>query len=225
VIYFPIPNQPIKSLTNTHNTQNENSFQLNAVGFSGHNDADMLEIGNGNLTLAESRSHFAFWAAMKSPLIIGTELDILATDHVAILANKGLLAFSQDAVFGGPATPFKWGVNADWTFNGSNPAEYWSGASVMGTLVLMMNTLDQNATRSVDFAEIPELGEMVRKLEVTRDVTGLEMRPAHVAFEVRDLWTGEDLGCVEGGLSVGLESHDTAALLVMGACEARKFEA
>ena len=37
----------------------------------------MLEIGNGNLTIAESRSHFAFWVAMKSPLIIGTALDKL----------------------------------------------------------------------------------------------------------------------------------------------------
>jgi len=84
---------------------NENSFQLNAVGFWGHNDPDMLEVGNGNLTLAESRTHFAFWAAMKSPLIIGTALDTLPADHVTILANKGLLAFNQDNTFGAPATP------------------------------------------------------------------------------------------------------------------------
>jgi alpha-galactosidase len=51
---------------------NENSFYLNSVNFWGHNDADMLEIGNGDLTMAESRSHFALWAAMKSPLLIGT---------------------------------------------------------------------------------------------------------------------------------------------------------
>jgi alpha-galactosidase len=73
----------------------------------------MLEIGNGNLTIAESRSHFAFWAAAKSPLIIGTALDGLPADHVAILKNKYLLAFHQDPVYGGPATPYKWGVNPD----------------------------------------------------------------------------------------------------------------
>jgi alpha-galactosidase len=49
-----------------------NSFLMNTVGFWGHSDADMLQIGNGNLTLPESRYHFALWAAMKSPLIIGT---------------------------------------------------------------------------------------------------------------------------------------------------------
>ena len=32
----------------------------------------MLEVGNGALTAAETRTHFAFWAAMKSPLLIGT---------------------------------------------------------------------------------------------------------------------------------------------------------
>jgi len=205
---------------------NENSFQLNAVGFTGHNDADMLEIGNGNLTLEESRTHFAFWAAMKSPLIIGTALDVLPADHIAILSNPGLLKFSQDPLIGTPATPFKWGVNPNWTFNGSNPAEYWSGASSNGTLVLMMNTLDFNATRSASFAEIPEMKEVVERLE-RRGGAELEKRQGKpgAAFEVTDLWTGESLGCVEGGLSVSLGSHDTAALLVGGPCETRTFRA
>lgn len=51
---------------------NENSFKMNYVGFWGHPDPDMLEIGNGDLTTAENRAHFALWAIMKSPLIIGT---------------------------------------------------------------------------------------------------------------------------------------------------------
>jgi len=194
---------------------NENTFQLNAVGFFGHNDPDMLEVGNGNLTLAETRTHFAFWAAMKSPLIIGTELDILPADHVAILANKGLLAFNQDPTFGGPATPFKWGVNPDWTFNATNPAEYWSGASEKGTLVLMMNTLAASETRAAEFSEVPELVGRVGKLEVKQKA----------AFLVEDVWTGRSLGCVEGGLSSVLESHDTAVFLVGEACEAKEFRA
>jgi alpha-galactosidase len=55
---------------------NENSFLLNAVDFWGHNDADILEVGNGALTAAETRTHFAFWAAMKSPLLIGTNVNL-----------------------------------------------------------------------------------------------------------------------------------------------------
>jgi len=199
---------------------NENSFQLNAVGFTGHNDADMLEIGNGNLTLPESRSHFAFWAAMKSPLIIGTELDILPADHVAILANKGLLAFSQDSTFGAPATPFKWGVNPDWTFNATNPAEYWSGESEKGILVLMLNTEAGNETRGVEFSEVPELEETVKRVEAVGGGGN-----SKAAFLVENLWTGESLGCVESKLEVVLESHDTAAFLVGKACEAKSFKA
>jgi alpha-galactosidase len=182
---------------------NENSFLLNSVDFWGHNDADMLEVGNGNLTIAETRSHFAFWAAMKSPLIIGTELDKLPADHVAILANKYLLAFSQDEYYGKPATPYKWGVNPQWTFNGTNPAEYWSGASSQGVLVLMLNSLGHDAMREVKWDEVPHLEER-----------------SH-AYHVVDVWTGEDLGCVEGGVSRMLESHDTAALLVGKTCTAR----
>jgi alpha-galactosidase len=186
---------------------NENSFLLNSVDYWGHNDADMLEIGNGNLTMAESRSHFALWAAMKSPLLIGTALDKLPADLVTILANKYLLAFNQDERYGGPATPYKWGVNPDWTFNGSYPAEYWSGASSQGVLVLMLNSLAYNATREAKWAEVPQL------------------RKGSHAYQVTDVWTGKDLGCVEGGMSRMLESHDTAAFLVGKKCRAQGWKA
>lgn len=51
---------------------NENSFLMNYANFWGYPDPDMLEVGNGNLTLPENRAHFALWAMMKAPLIIGT---------------------------------------------------------------------------------------------------------------------------------------------------------
>ncbi|RQM07662.1 hypothetical protein DH86_00001688 [Scytalidium sp. 3C] len=183
---------------------NENSFQLNSVNFWGHNDADMLEVGNGNLTLAETRSHFGFWAAMKSPLIIGTALDQLPSDHVAILANKHLIAFSQDQKYGGPATPYKWGVNPDWTFNYTNPAEYWSGQSTSGTLVMALNSLNVNATRDIKWSEVPEL----KKGD---------------AYEVTDVWSGQNLGCVEKGVSRELEPHDNIALVVGKKCNPRHW--
>jgi len=36
----------------------------------------MLENGNGNLTLAEERSHFTAWALTKSPLLVGTDVSV-----------------------------------------------------------------------------------------------------------------------------------------------------
>jgi alpha-galactosidase len=179
---------------------NENSFLLNNVNFWGHNDADMLEIGNGNLTLAESRSHFAFWAAMKSPLIIGTNLETLPTTHLNILKNKYLLSFNQDGEYGGPATPYKWGTNPEWTFNATIPAEYWSGESTQGVLVLALNALETSATRAIMWSEIPQLNT------------------SSGAFMITDIWTGKSLGCVKSGIKVKVESHDTAGYMIGEDC-------
>jgi len=179
---------------------NDNSFLLNSVDFWGHNDADMLEVGNGNLTLEENRSHFAFWAAMKSPLIIGTALDELSTELVDVLKNKYLLAFSQDEVFGKPAAPYKWGINPDWTWNSTNPAEYWSGESGNGTLVLAFNPLGMEEMKEILWSEVPQLAG------------------GGGGFEVTDIWTGEVLGCVVRGINRTVASHDTAGFMVGRGC-------
>ncbi|KAL2010758.1 hypothetical protein VTN00DRAFT_6565 [Thermoascus crustaceus] len=199
---------------------NENSFLMNTVDFWGHNDPDMLEVGNGNLTLAENRAHFALWAAMKSPLIIGTALDSIDESHLSILKNTLLLTFNQDPVIGRPAFPYKWGYNPDWTFDPAHPAEYWSGpsAALQGTLVLMLNSEDEAAVRTAAWDEVPELKE---KMRVGRRSSRLGRRGAggeDVGFRVMDAWTGRDLGCVRGRYSVELESHDAAVLVVGERC-------
>ncbi|KAF2086364.1 glycoside hydrolase family 27 protein [Saccharata proteae CBS 121410] len=181
---------------------NENSFHMNDVDFFGHSDADMLEVGNGNLTLQERRSHFALWAAMKSPLLIGTALDGLAEENVKVLLNRYLLAFSQDRVYGKPAMPYKWGTNPDWTFDPERPAEYWAGESGNGTLVLMLNTDNSTVTRTASWAEIP----------------GLETGGS---YEVVDAWEDKSLGCVKGGYEAEIAAHDTAVILVKEECGCR----
>lgn len=55
------------------------------------------------------------------------------------------------------------------------------------------------ATRTAVWSEIPGLEEGGR-------------------FNVVDVWTGEDLGCVEDEYSVNLKKHDAAVLLVKGTC-------
>jgi alpha-galactosidase len=180
---------------------NQNSFYLHNTDFWGHSDADMLEVGNDGLTVQECRSHFALWAAMKSPLLIGTDLAKISDEMVDILKNQYLLAFNQDDVFGKPAMPYKWGTNPDWTFNASYPAEFWSGASQQGTLVLMFNPHNSTRTKCAVWAEIPQLKKTM----------------AH-AYVVTDVWTGEDLGCVQRSVEVDVEPHDTAAFLIGDAC-------
>jgi alpha-galactosidase len=53
----------------------------------GYNDWDMLEVGNGNLTLEEKRSHFALWATLILTFIIGTPLDGIKPSILEILGH------------------------------------------------------------------------------------------------------------------------------------------
>jgi hypothetical protein len=38
-----------------------------------------VQVGNGDLTLGMQRAHFALWAVIKAPLLIGADLRRLAT--------------------------------------------------------------------------------------------------------------------------------------------------
>ena len=80
------------------NAHANNHWAPNSKPGVGYNDADMLEIGNGDLTLAEQRSHFALWCLMKSPLIIGADVTTLAKESLAILKNAALIAVNQDSL-------------------------------------------------------------------------------------------------------------------------------
>jgi alpha-galactosidase len=63
----------------------------------GHwNDPDMLEVGNGKLTLAENRSHFSMWAILAAPLIAGNDLSKMTPEVKAILTNRDVIAIDQD---------------------------------------------------------------------------------------------------------------------------------
>jgi alpha-galactosidase len=63
----------------------------------GHwNDPDMLEVGNGKLTLAENRSHFSLWAMLAAPLLAGNDLPNMKTDIKSILTNRDVIAIDQD---------------------------------------------------------------------------------------------------------------------------------
>ena len=65
----------------------------------GHwNDPDMLEVGNGKLSLAENRSHFSMWALLAAPLLAGNDLPNMKPEIKAILTNTDVIAIDQDAL-------------------------------------------------------------------------------------------------------------------------------
>jgi alpha-galactosidase len=70
---------------------------LAAYAGPGHwNDPDMLEVGNGKLTLAENRAHFSMWAILAAPLLAGNDLPNMKPEIKAILTNKDVIAINQD---------------------------------------------------------------------------------------------------------------------------------
>jgi alpha-galactosidase len=177
---------------------NQASFLWNSTNFWGHSDWDMLEVGNGALTIEENRSHFAMWCALKSPLIIGTPLDSIKKPILEILTNKELIDFNQDTVYGASAMPYKWGYNKDWTSDIVHPAEYWVGISVEGLHVFLLNTQDKAASMRTTFSEIP----------------GLMTTNTEAEYLVHDMWTGKDLGIFKGGIQQEVKTHDIAALRI-----------
>lgn len=63
------------------------------------NDPDMLFVGTGDFDathLTEAKSHFAIWAMVNSPLIIGYDLRKLTPELLAIFGNADIVALNQD---------------------------------------------------------------------------------------------------------------------------------
>ncbi|GKT95415.1 glycoside hydrolase family 27 protein [Colletotrichum tofieldiae] len=54
----------------------------------GFNDLDMMIIGNGKLTTAQERTHFAIWAIAKSPIILGTDISKLSNAQISLVTNR-----------------------------------------------------------------------------------------------------------------------------------------
>jgi alpha-galactosidase len=75
------------------------SQQAGLEGYAGPghwNDPDMLEVGNGRLSLAENRSHFSMWAMLAAPLLAGNDLSHMTPEIKAILTNRDVIAIDQD---------------------------------------------------------------------------------------------------------------------------------
>lgn len=63
------------------------------------NDPDMLFIGKGDFDadhLTEARSHFALWAMLNAPLLIGADLRSTPQPLIDIFGNADLIALNQD---------------------------------------------------------------------------------------------------------------------------------
>jgi alpha-galactosidase len=63
------------------------------------NDPDMLYIGAGDFDsahLEQARSHFALWAIINAPLLMGTDLSVAPSSLMEVFGNADIIAVNQD---------------------------------------------------------------------------------------------------------------------------------
>jgi alpha-galactosidase len=68
------------------------------AGPGGWDDPDMLEVGNGGMTLEEYRTHMTWWSMLSAPLLLGNDVRNMTPEIKALLTNKEVIAVDQDAL-------------------------------------------------------------------------------------------------------------------------------
>jgi alpha-galactosidase len=145
----------------------------------GHwNDPDMLEVGNGKLTMAENRSHFSMWAMLAAPLLAGNDLPNMKPEVKAILTNADVIAIDQDKLGHQGTHVYSDGEVDVW-------ARHLSGGA-MAIAVLNAGS-DRVATHPFHLS--------LAKLDL------------HGTQKGKDLWTGKDV-TITDNMPIELDSHD-----------------
>ncbi len=152
---------------------------LESYSGPGHwNDPDMLEVGNGKLSLAENRTHFSWWALLAAPLLAGNDLPNMKPEIKAILTNKDVVAINQDPLG-------KQGMRA-YT---DGEVEVWTRELKDGAMALAVINVgsDRNATHPFHLN--------TERLHIAGSHSG------------KDLWTGKTVE-IKNNMPIELPSHD-----------------
>ncbi len=161
------------------------------AGPGGWNDPDMLEVGNGNLTMDENRAHFTVWCMMAAPLILGNDIRTFLDENgnartdnevLKILTNKELIAIDQDEL-GVQCRRHKTNLQVDVLVKPLSGGE---------TAVCFFNKFGEEAEESVSIKEL--LGKEYCNL------------PEAEEYECTDLWSGEKFD-TEDEIEVTLAPH------------------
>lgn len=122
--------------------------ELIAAAGPGHwNDPDMLEVGVGDMTIEENRSHFSIWCMMAAPLIAGNDIRSMKPEILEILINKEVIAIDQD----------KLGKQGSRYYGDPN-YEIWLKPLADGDYaVCLFNASDEERELSITWAYIGEL--------------------------------------------------------------------
>jgi alpha-galactosidase len=151
----------------------------------GHwNDADMLEIGNGGLSLTEEQTQFTLWSELASPLLLSTDLTKLTPAELSIIKNKDVIAIDQDPL-GAQGTVVQSGTGYD----------------------VLAKPLANGDVAVVLFNK----GDAARTITTNASTVGFTDDAA--AYILRDLWTGRSTETA-GVVSANVPAHGATILRV-----------
>ncbi|KAM1245581.1 hypothetical protein ACFX2I_036745 [Malus domestica] len=135
----------------------QNNIWATYAGPGKWNDPDMLEVGNGGMSVEEYQSHFSIWAVMKAPLLIGCDIPSASKEALQILGNKEVIDVNQDSL----------GVQAR-KLRSRDDLEVWAGPlSSNRVVVVLWNRGGSLAPITVTWREIglsPNTSVIVRDL-------------------------------------------------------------
>lgn len=187
---FDVP----KSYKDIFRSQAEN-IENNAPGC--YNDMDMLIVGmhgKGNVGLngcsdTQYLQHFAMWAFMGSPLIIGSDLRNLDDENERTLLCKGLISINQDEECR-PA--FMVGHNGDKTYT---MAKIMSGNRI-----------------ALGFFNLDSANDWENNMSISFDDLGIHSESG-IALKLTDAITGEALGIYKDGYRCNIKVDECKVLI------------
>jgi alpha-galactosidase len=158
---------------------------LESFAGPGHwNDPDMLEVGNGGMTVPEYRAHFSMWALLAAPLMAGNDLRDMKPEIQQILTNKEVIAVDQDPLGRQGRRVHKDGDLEVWA------KQMQDG----GRAVVLLNRGTSDKEIAVSWQEIGY--------------------PSHLSAAVRDLWQAKDLGAFKEKFSTAVPPHTVVMVRV-----------
>lgn len=164
------------------------------AGPGGWNDPDMLEVGNGKLTIAEQRSHFTLWCLIKAPLLLGNDLLSMEASTLEIVTNAEVIALNQDPL----------GVQGYKRSATTEGLEVWAGPLSGGDVAVVL--LNRSSNSSAITATWEEIG----------------IQSSSTVMKTRDLWEHQDVGTQAGYVTAVVDSHDVVAYRLQPA--GRKYD-
>ena len=151
----------------------------------GHwNDAEMLEVGNGNMSRDEQVTHFSMWCMLAAPLMSGNDLRDMNMQTVEILTNREAIAVNQDPL-GRQAVKFM------------DMGDYEIWAKVLDNkelAVCFMNRGEVSWNLDYDWLD-----------QTMYFADGINFRKHE--YIIRDLWKHEDIGTSKSHLKAVIAPH------------------